>query len=355
MPTEQSLELTTNAANVPLPDTPTTPVTVKRTLSAPQAPKKARTKILEYLKPDVYKPEKKPIPKAPKAVLDALSRAGVRQSSSVRPKKGGKKTFPAPRKLHVAIVDGKTDMIILEYVPVRYLMRISSQAATVLEPKPWAGKFKIYGQYDFSALRSVVNAIAHRADIPVRTDDDTSSLAANSLTANLETYEACLRIGISSTHDSVRVLLKAVCAQISKSDITPDILHFVTYRLGREDAVFKHTANVLCYKRFTKTIPDISSFEKMVARNPALQKAMVQIDQAHKARREAINASKRKSMHRNGETGDETYVPTLDKMCEATVDVAPGIIANEQKEALLALLKTKAAGEKDGGSGGEAE
>ncbi|KAJ4359214.1 hypothetical protein N0V95_002380 [Ascochyta clinopodiicola] len=334
--------------NIPLPSTPTTPITVIRTPSTPQAPKKAKGKILEYLKPDVYKPEDKAISKAPKAVLDALWRTGLRQSSLVRPKKVEKKTFPAPRRLLIAIVDGKTHNVIHKYVPVRYLMQISSKAAKVLEPMPWVGKFKVYGQYNLLALTNVVNVIVRREDIPVLTDDDTSSL-----TANLLTYEACLRLGISSTHSALKVLHKAICAQISRSEITPDILHFVTYRLCPEDAVFRHTANVLCYKRFTKTIPDLSSFENMVAKKPALQKAMAQIDQTHKARREAINASKRKSTHRGGEIGNDAQVSALDDVVETTVGVAQVSVTEEQKEALLTILKGEAAGEKDSGCGDE--
>ncbi|KAF9691027.1 hypothetical protein EKO04_011054 [Ascochyta lentis] len=344
----------TDASDIPLPTTPITPITPVTATGpplTPQAPKKAKAKILEYLKPTVYKPYDNPTPKAPKEVLDALSRAAVRKPSSVRRNKAEKKTYPIPRKLLISIVDGKTDFVVHKYVPVRYLMQISDKAAEVLEPKPWAGKFKIYGKYDHSALRSVVDAIVRREDIPVLTDDESSSLEANLLT-----YEACLRVGISSTHGSVKALLKTVYSQLSKSAITPDILHLVTYRLGPEDAVFRHTANVLCYQRFTKNIPNVLSFEEMVAKKPALQKAMVQIDQAHKARREAINASKRDSTHKNGEAGDEARVSALNEMVEsavATARVRKDDVAEEQKDALLALLKAEKADEKDGNGGGE--
>ena len=336
------------------PPPPSTPITAVVPLDTPSAPKKPKGKILEYLKPTLYKPSDNSAPKAPKEILDALSRAGIRKSPSSAPQKPPKKIYPAPRKLFVAIVDGKTEAVIHKYVPVRPLMLISAKAAEFLEPKPWAGKYKIYGKYNTGALSGVLNAIVLHAGIPVVTSDDETSLPCNLLT-----YEACLRLGISCTHASVKTLLKTIYTQISSSSISSDVLALITYRLGPEDVVFTHTANVLCYQRFSRQVDDVKVFERLVAKKPALQKAMVQIDQSHKARREAINASKRAGTKAEGvldlgkDSAKVENATATDEMVEKTVGAAlvgtPGV-DEEQKEQLLKLLKTAPVAEKDEGS-----
>ncbi|KAF1360845.1 hypothetical protein EJ07DRAFT_176929 [Lizonia empirigonia] len=270
-------KVSANPANIPLPSTP---ITAIGQLDTPAAPKKPKA-ILEYLKPTVYKPDDNAAPTAPEEIFNALSRAGVRRKA---PEKAApEKVFPAPRKLFHTIVDGKTDAVIHKYVPTRLLMQISAHASQILEPKPWAGKYKIYGPYDTPTLREVLDAITLHHNIPV---------SPSSLPENLLTYEACLRLGIVSTHNAVKKLITTICTQLSSSRITPDVLNLVTERLGPKDAVFRHTAHVLCHQRFKGAVDDVQTFEKMVARKPSLQRAMAQIDRSHEARREAAKAAK---------------------------------------------------------------
>ncbi|KAF1924576.1 uncharacterized protein M421DRAFT_424713 [Didymella exigua CBS 183.55] len=184
-------------------------------------------------------------------------------------------------------------MVIHQYVTVYRLMAISSQAKQVLEWKPRAGQYKIYGKYSRAAMSSVLDAIVYLQPIPI----STTVLADNFLT-----YEACLRLGISNKRAELKPLLTAVYDQISKGPVDNEVLAFVTYHLGSKDPVFRHTANVLCHQRFIKSVPDVKEFEKMVAKKPALQKAVLQIDQAHKSRRQAYEA---KNQARSGSEADD--------------------------------------------------
>ena len=313
------------------PSTPTTTGTVIHHVSPPRAPKKSKAKIFEYLQPTVYKPEAAETLKAAQATLDTLTRAGVQKSSS--PQESSVAKYPAPRKLSISIVDGKTDRVIHKYVPTRLLMGVSSKAAEVLEAKPWAGRYKIYGKYEPAAMNSVINAVILSQKMPVDAD----------LCPNLLKYEACMRLGIAGTHSSVKPLLTAINMQISTTPVTSEALAFITCHLGSKDSVFTHTANVLCHQRFKGEVDDVRAFEKMVARKPALQKAMVQIDQTHKARREAINASKR--AWTRPEAGEErallghTVVNELEAVLLAREEFEKGKVDKEQKEELLKLLK----------------
>lgn len=306
------------------PSTPVTTETVIHWPKTPQAPKKPKVRIFGYLKPTIYTSEIDVKPETSNSILDALSRAGVRKPSSTKAP-GIKMSHPAPRKLTVSIVDGRTDHVIHKYVPSRLLMSISTKAAEVLGDKPWAGRFKVYGKYDPAIMNDVINAIMLSHKMPIATD----------LTTNLFTYEACLRLGIPPTHPSFKPLLVATYSQISSAPVSSEILSFITYRLGAKDAVFAHTANVLCHQRFKGEVDDLKVFENMVARKPALQKKMVQIDQAHKARREALNASKRRWGEREACGDGRVVTDDLEAVLATKEDVDV-----EQAEELLRLLKS---------------
>lgn len=336
-------KVSASPAHIPLPSTP---VTAIGPLDTPAAPKKPKA-ILEYLKPTVYKPDSDTAPPAAEEILSALSRAGVRRKAAK--KVAPEQVFPAPRKLFLTIVDGKTDAVIQKYVPTRLLMQLSAHAAQILQPKPWAGKYKIYGPYDTPTMREVLDAITLHHNIP---------LLPSSLPENLLTYEACLHLGIVSTHVAVKKLFTTICTQLSSSRITPDVLNLVTERLGPKDAVFRHTAHVLCHQRFKGAVDDVQMFETMVARKPSLQRAMAQIDRSHEARREAVTAAKQ----RWGTAGDgveggaqegmemrvepargHARVRSIEEVLEATVGealVGRESVAGERKEELLKLLKT---------------
>ncbi|KAF3006588.1 hypothetical protein E8E13_006971 [Curvularia kusanoi] len=290
------------------------------------APKKPAAKILEYLKPAVYKAEASASPKTPTTILEALTLAGLHKSSAPKAK-SPKTSFPGPRKLTVRIINGNTDSLIHQYVPSRLLIGASAKAAEVLETKPWAGTFKVYGKYDIKAMNDVVNTIILSQKMPIATD----------LASKLLTYEACLRLGVQLAHASLKPLLIAINAQISSAPVSSEILSFITYRLGPKDAVFEHTANVLCHQRFKGEVDDVKAFEKLVARRPALQAKMVQIDQAHKARREALVASKRQCKIDAAEKSDPTDAVAVQLGAALVVSEAVDV---EQKEKLLGLLKS---------------
>ena len=299
---------------------PSTAVTTETVIHRPNTPK---VELLGFLKPAAYKPKADASPKTPETILDILSRAGLRKSPA--PKKYmEKKPSPGPRKLTVSIIDGKTDRLLHKYVPSRLLMATSAKATEVLEAKPWAGTFKIYGKYDPSTMNDVINAIILSQKMPITEE----------LIDNLFTYEACLRLGIQPTHAKMKLLVAKINTQLSSAPISKEVLSFVASRLGPKDAVFEHTANVLCNQRFKGEIQDKKAFEKMVSRKPALQKKMVQIDQAHKARREAIAASKRQA-------GAQKKSPVDALAAELkAASTANEAAAVEQKMKLLSLFKS---------------
>lgn len=249
------------------PSTPATTDTVIHWPKTPRAPKRPKARILEFLQPTVYKPEpevEKPT-KAEEKILDVLSRAGVRKPSPPKKEKKPKVQFPQPRKLTISIIDAKTERVIHKYMPSHLLLRVSAHAASVLEPRPWAGRYKIYGKYDLGAMTSVIHAVTLSDSLPI----------AAHLSENLLTYEASLRLGIQPTHPFLKPLLSAINAQISSTPVSSEVLGFVTYRLGSQDPVFKRTANVLCHQRFRGEIDDVEAFERMVGKRPALQRAMM--------------------------------------------------------------------------------
>lgn len=307
----------------PHPNTPVTPTTAIHLPETPNAPKKEQLKLPEFLKPSVYKPVAGEQSGASKALLKALSDAGVQKTPSLN-----KDTVdipqPAPRKPTISIIDGHTGSMIKKYVPSHLFMHMSSHAAIVLGPKPWAGEYKVYGKYDRAAMKSVINAVIKSEDMPVATE----------LEVNLSTYEACRRIGISSSHPCVKSLLDTIYAQISKGPATSQVISFVTDRLGVYDVLFNHLANVLCYQRYKGQVENPKAFRNMVTRNPALQKKMVQIDQAHKAQREAARASKREDDKRVGIAPAVTGVEELE--AKLKLEREAGV---QQKEKLLRLLK----------------
>jgi hypothetical protein len=234
-----------------------------------------------------------------------------------------KKPSPGPRKLTVSIVDGKTDRLLHKYVPSRLLMATSAKATEVLEAKPWAGTFKVYGKYDPSSMNNVINTIILSQKMPITEE----------LIDNLFTYEACLRLGIQPTHAQIKLLVVKINKQISSAPVSKEILAFIASRLGPKDVVFEHTANVLCNQRFKGEIDDLKAFEKIISRKPALQKKMVQIDQAHKAMREAVSASKRQAVAEKKSPADALAAEL------AAASTANEAATVEHKMKLLSLFK----------------
>jgi hypothetical protein len=276
-----------------LPSRPMTPISTETVIHhTPQAPKKPLVRALGFLKPTVYKPEGDETPSASKRMLGALSLARLRKSP--KEKKAEKTNFPPPGSQTVHVVDGKSGTTIRANVPTYRLMDISTRAREVLESYPRTNRFRVYGKYKRASMCGVLEALMYHQPIPI---------SGKILMHNLFTYEACLRLGIANDSIELRPLVVAINKEISTGPIDNELMAFVT-SLGPDDRVFKHTANVLCYQRFTKSVVDVKEFAKMVARKPAMQKAMTQIDQEHEARREAFRARKQACPGRDA--GDES-------------------------------------------------
>jgi hypothetical protein len=103
-------------------------------------------------------------------------------------------------------------------------------------------------------------------------------------------YQASLALGIHYGH--ILPLLNALCSTISSRLLTTSELDNLTHRISSAtNPLFKHLANDLCHRRFKKEIPDIAKFEQWLSRKgkEGLKKAMMEIDQMHKTRREALS------------------------------------------------------------------
>jgi hypothetical protein len=102
-------------------------------------------------------------------------------------------------------------------------------------------------------------------------------------------YQASLALGIHYGH--ILPLLNALCSTISSRLLTTSELDNLTHRISSAtNPLFKHLANDLCHRRF-KEIPDIAKFEQWLSRKgkEGLKKAMMEIDQMHKTRRQALS------------------------------------------------------------------
>lgn len=257
-----------------------------------------------------------------KATLEAPPRVGLRKTSPKR--KSTKVQYPVPKKPILSIIDGKTSCIIHKYVPTYHFMHVCPKAAAILGSRPWISQYKINKPYDAAAVSSVLHAITLSKPFPVTAD----------LTKNLLTYEAALRLGITPSQPVLKPLMAAINALISRTPNTNVVLGFIEHRLGYNDPVFKHTANVLCYRRFKGEIQNVKGFERMVAKRPQLQSAMMQIDRTHKENRE-----KRASLL---EANEKKHV--LGEKVAGGLEAALGPkrrVSNEHKEKLLGILMDK--------------
>ncbi|KAJ4374474.1 hypothetical protein N0V86_007342 [Didymella sp. IMI 355093] len=291
-----------------LPSRPMTSISTETvTHHTPQAPKKPLVKALDFLKPTVYKPEGDETPSASKRILDTPSLARLRKS--LKEKKTEKTNFPPPGRQTIHVVDGKSGTTIRANVPTYRLMDVSARAREALESCPRTNRFKVYGKYKRASMCGVLEALVYHQPIPI---------SGKILMHNLFTYEACLRLGMANDSIELRPLVAAINKEISTGRIDNELMAFVM-SLGPEDRVFKHTANVLCHQRFTKSVVDVKEFARMVARKPAMQKAITQIDREHEARREAFRARKQAGPGRD--TGDES-----DKFGSQTKKVVGGRI-----------------------------
>lgn len=258
-----------------LPSRPMTPMSAETVIHhTPQAPKKPLAIAFNFFKLSVSKSEDDESPKASERILEALSLAGLRKSH--KDKKPGKKTYPPPRKLAVAVVDGNSGAIIRADVPVYRLIDISSHAKQVLEANPRAARYKVYGKYKRASVCGVVEAITWLQPIP---------LHATILMVNLFTYEACLRLGISNNRIELKTLLNTIYKQISSQPLDQEIMKFVVYHLGTDDPVFKHMGHVLCWQRYTRSEMFTEESAKSVATTPAMRKFTAQVDKDKKAQR----------------------------------------------------------------------
>ena len=112
---------------------------------------------------------------------------------------------------------------------------------------------------------------------------------------------------------------------------------FVAEHLGTDDPVWKHTAHVLCYERyttrFTKPVSEKKAFEKKIGKAPDMQKFMVQINKSQKAERQA---RKKWTKPRSG-SDQEKVADNVEAMLGQIVqEKQPD---DKQKETLIGLFK----------------
>lgn len=185
-------------------------------------------------------------------------------------------------KLNI-IIDG--NVLIRKKVPKCALLASSTKLYDLLQVRP-------NGVTQFRVSRKVEKGcVEHLLDL-FTTEKilDVSAVKLSSgddYIADVKMYQACLALGIHYTH--TLPLLNALRAKITNHLLTFEEMNSIVERVRETDPLFKHLANSLCHRRFKKEIADIEAFEKWLDKpsKKTLQKAMVEIDQEHKKRREA--------------------------------------------------------------------
>ncbi|KAI8936615.1 hypothetical protein NX059_007014 [Plenodomus lindquistii] len=206
------------------------------------------------------------------------------------------------------IADG--NVIIRKAVPVRALKASCTKVRDLFQIKPRATQFRVYGRVNSKSIEKLLDTFTTESLVEAKVIKLSSP--TTSFVEGVLTYQACLALGIVYHH--TRPLLNSLCAQITTRILTIEEMSTVVNRCPPQDPLFRHLANSLCHRRFKKQILDIPAFEHWLSKKPTLQKAMMEIDQAHKKRRTAIierkcswrpDAVVAKQGHDNKEEGKE--------------------------------------------------
>ena len=203
----------------------------------------------------------------------------------------GRKHLLVGRRISI-VADGKE--VIRKGVPMRALRASCTKVNDLLTVKPSITQYRVYGKVDKRSIETLLDMFT-TTNCLTATE---AKLATDSFVKNVLLYQACLSLGVIYHH--IKPLLNVIRAEITARMLTTEKMNTIVKRVSPSDPLFKHLVNDLCHRRFKKHIPDVPAFEKWLGNKKALQKMMVEIDQAHKKKREAIKLQKC-SEHASGE------------------------------------------------------
>ncbi|CBX91665.1 predicted protein [Plenodomus lingam JN3] len=180
------------------------------------------------------------------------------------------------------IADG--NIIIRKAVPLRALKASCTKVHDLFQVKPRATQFRVYGKINQESVERLLDILSTENLVDVK--DIKLELPSMGFVEGVLMYQACLCLGVIYHH--TKPLIDVLCAQVTDRLLTTEEMSTIVNRCPPQDPLFRHLANSLCHRRFKKQIPDVVAFEHWLGKKPALQKAMSEIDQAHKKRRAAI-------------------------------------------------------------------
>ncbi|KAF2256170.1 hypothetical protein BU26DRAFT_498882 [Trematosphaeria pertusa] len=121
---------------------------------------------------------------------------------------------------------------------------------------------------------------------------------AKSFTHGVLLYQAALALGLTASADPVRRYLYAT---VSKRLLEYTELDTALLRIGPEDGVFGHIANVLAHRRYKKMIPDPEDFAVYLDGWSVLKERMAGIDRVNSA----VRKERRKEFFRRQGKGEK--------------------------------------------------
>jgi hypothetical protein len=156
----------------------------------------------------------------------------------------------------------------------------------LLHVKPRVTQFRVYGKIDLTCIETLLEIFTTLKLLEL----NDANLTTGSFDKNVLMYQPSLALGIRYSH--TLPLLNVLCSTISSRLLTISELDSLTHRISSAtNPISKHLANNICHRRFKKEIPDIAKFEQWLSRKgkEGLEKAMMEIDQKHKTRRQALS------------------------------------------------------------------
>lgn len=179
-------------------------------------------------------------------------------------------------------VIGDANVIIRKEVPIRALMASSSKLHDLVQIKPHIVQFRVYGKVDHKSVQRLLDLFTTEKSL----EATELKLPSKNFVENILLYQACLSLGVYYVH--VKPLLDGLRADISARSLSFEEMNTIINRVPASDPLIEHLANDLCHRRIKKQIHNIVAFEKWLGHDSKkkLQSEMVEIDQAHKKRRE---------------------------------------------------------------------
>jgi hypothetical protein len=180
------------------------------------------------------------------------------------------------------VADG--NVMVRRNVPIRALMASSSKLHDLVQIYPQIFQFRVHGRVDLKSIEHLLDLFTTEKGLAATE----IRLVGKKFVPNVLMYQACLSLGIYYAH--VKPLLDAIRAEISARPLTFEEMNTIINRIPATDPLIKHLANNLCHRRIKRQIPNIEAFERWLGHDTKkkLQSEMMEIDQAHKKRREAF-------------------------------------------------------------------